>query len=192
MRPFLITGLPRSRTAWLAHLFTMPGVWCEHEPSGRFESLSDLGDYFKPKSGSGWRIGAADHGLGWWLAEILHRWEPRVLLVERPVEEVYAALRGLGLPAECMQYLLELKRREDLVRQHPNVLAVPFSKLDDHRTMQRAWFHLLPGVPFDESRFEYMRRFNIQLTDDWIKRCGKRAPGLYRECADSLKEKCHA
>lgn len=40
--PFFITGLPRSRTAWLANLFTWGDSFCYHDILGECGSLSEL------------------------------------------------------------------------------------------------------------------------------------------------------
>ncbi len=188
---FFITGLPRSRTAWLANLFTVQNSQCVHEPSHDFATLDDLGTWWESATPSA-RLGLSDHGMGWWLEEIIEAYQPRVLLIERPAAQAYAALRAMGMPDQVMEYLRELQRRQNLMRSHADVLCVPFHKLDDARTMERAWFHVLPGIPFDEGRFHYLKRFNIQLTESWLTKCAKANPPIYRECADFLKEKRHA
>lgn len=193
MQPFLITGLPRSRTAWMAHFFTVPGVWCEHEPSYHFTHLNDLEAFYARGAGHGMRVGASDHGLGWWLPEIIRKHGAKVLLIERDIHDVNADLIRLGLKDGALDYLRELRRRENLMRAHPNVLCVPYSKIDEPGRMERAWFHCLPGVPFDEARFQYMRRFNIQLTGDWINHLlARNKPSIFDQCAQYLKEHQHA
>ncbi len=41
-------------------------------------------------------------------------------------------------------------------------MTVNFNELDDEGTMRLAWFHLLPGIPFDAQRFNMLCGMNIQ------------------------------
>ena len=51
-KPFLVTGLPRSRTAWLSVFMSGAGSICYHEPIGGIREVSDIeaiykSDYYK-------------------------------------------------------------------------------------------------------------------------------------------------
>lgn len=194
MKSFLVTGLPRSRTAWLSVLLHDPAwhVSCEHEPSAHFRHLDDAVRYFSMGKETGWRVGAADHGLGWWAKELIEATDMRVLLVERPMPDVYASVCKMGLPPSVIDYLEELRDRENRVRSHPNVQCIPFDRLNDRGRVEAAWFHLLPGVPFDESRYRALSRLNIELSRETVAEILTRQPGIYRECAEFLKEQHHA
>ena len=51
MSNFLILGLPRSRTAWLANFMTSDGIQCSHEGLNGCKSLDEYKAKFKPNSG---------------------------------------------------------------------------------------------------------------------------------------------
>lgn len=83
--PFLITGLPRSRTAWFAAVCTGNGSVCYHEPQeDPITLLKTIGHE---------RIGISDSGAGMRLAEILQAVQPKVLIIDRPIDEVEASMR---------------------------------------------------------------------------------------------------
>lgn len=80
MTRFLVTGLPRSRTAWFAL-----ATGALHEP------ISQQGyAEFAPK----WRdgMGVSDAGAGMHLHAILSDLKPKTLIVERPCADVFASM----------------------------------------------------------------------------------------------------
>src|ERR1700676_5601924 len=94
--PFLITGLPRSRTAWLARVATIEG-WskCEHEPSIRLGSYDHLLAYWNAQPGP--YLGISDYHLSQILPNILKTVQSRTLIVGRDHDEVRTSLRRVGL-----------------------------------------------------------------------------------------------
>lgn len=42
-------------------------------------------------------------------------------------------------------------------------MRVPYHSLSDMRVMQKVFWHLTPGEPFDEGRFLAMKDVNIQV-----------------------------
>lgn len=86
MGRFWITGLPRSRTAWLSIAATTGNSICHHEPGyGDYETAAAL-----------WRglgkypsVGIADAGMGMIIDRILWDFSPKTLIIERPVSEVF-------------------------------------------------------------------------------------------------------
>lgn len=155
---FLITGLPRCRTAWLSVLCTIGGSMCYHEPMARMVDISDLeqiysSEYYK-------HIGVADSGLGFFLDWILKNMAPRTLIVERDPKEVTESLFKLGVARSNYSHLLLEKLQE--FRDHPLVMWVPFEALNTKRVVQRVFWHLLPGMAFDEERYEQLEKTKIE------------------------------
>lgn len=157
-KPFFITGLPRSRTAWLSVLMTTGNSICFHEPSRDFESLDDMEGKFKSESHQ--YVGISDSGLGFLIGGIVKRFNPRILIVERPIQEVEDSLNFIGLPAT--NYCELLKAELDAVHDMPTIMRVPFELLKDKNVIQRIFWHLTPGMPFDEERYNALTWMNIQ------------------------------
>ncbi len=158
-RPFFITGLPRSRTAWLSAYLSMGDTLCYHEPLKQITELDDLrGLLDSPYYDF---IGAADSGLGFHLDWVTEHLACPVLIVERPRAQVEASIQRMGLPATNYCELLEKELRR--FSGHTAVMRVPFEKLSDRRVMEKVFWHLMPGRDFDEVRFRQFCAYNIQV-----------------------------
>lgn len=140
---FFITGLPRSRTAWLAVVATTGAAICHHEPrSGDFASARDLW-----ASGDG--VGISDAGLGLHLSRILAEIGPRVLIVDRDPDAVLASFERfapdlVGEPAALRFRLAQLQAA--LAIEHPLIRRVSFDALHDQQTVADAmsWLGVAP------------------------------------------------
>jgi len=158
MRRFLITGLPRSRTAWLAVAATHGEVVCHHEPKNNLPSWDAIFDTVWSGGGC---VGISDHGLGFYLPEIIRRVAPRTLIVERPIAEVKASLARLGeRPTNLCDLLLEA-----LTYQHPLILRVRYSALANTAVVVACLRWLVPGAEIDAARIARLQGENIQA--DW-------------------------
>lgn len=155
--PFLITGLPRSRTAWLAVAATNDQSICFHEPTAWLDRWADV---FAGVWGAHWSryVGVSDSIMGFHLPEIIERCHPRILIIERDPVEVEASLRKLDiLPTNYCSLLTEALRHE-----HSSILRVRFQSLSDSRIVVRALRHLMPDAWISVERIEQLQRMNIQ------------------------------
>ena len=154
MHRFFITGLPRSRTAWMAAFMTAGNAVCLHEPRNWKAMWESDGAKF---------VGISDSGLGFQMQSIIDAYEPRILIIDRPIEEVEASLAALntGLPRTNFCEILH-KNLSKFNTGESNILRVPYHLLNDELTMQKIFWHLTPGECFDEGRFRAMRDVNIQ------------------------------
>ena len=158
-KPFLITGLPRSRTAWMSAFFCTGNIFCLHEPMSTLYDISEAGRLFTSDFHS--HVGVSDTAAGFFLPWIMENVNPPTVIIERDLADVEEDLRRVGIPVvNDMQTVLLKKLNE--YRHHPNVLWVGFDSLSDKRIMQKIWFHLVPGVPFDDERYEQLNDLNIQ------------------------------
>lgn len=163
---FFITGLPRSRTAWLSVLADgVPGALCVHEPTAWLSRWEDVGTIWGEPWLCGERehVGVADSCLGLHAAEVLKLHAPRTLIVDRPLEDVATSLARASLPVS-MTALQVLKRRLDAVRDHPLARVVDYARLNDVEEVCRALEFLLPGAVIDSSRAARLVGMNIQTS----------------------------
>ena len=174
-RQFLIAGLPRCRTAWLSVATTTAQSFCHHEPVpdlDRFEALQAL---WRPLIGHA--VGVSDSCLSLQLERILETVAPRVLLVERPIEDILASFRRYLDGTEQVfdyevgrEYLLELQAQIDRFRGHPMVRTMAFAALEDYAQVQEILTWLVPDTEFPDLRS--LMRMNIQVDRAY---CLKRA-----------------
>ena len=135
--PFLITGLPRSRTAWMAEIATDGDMACHHEPMTWLNRWDDIFTRIWGVADGPRYMGISDHLLGFYLPEIMARSMPRTLIIERPIGEVRVSLERLGQRAEpfCTMLLAAL------AYAHPLILRVAYGDLRDTATVARCLLH---------------------------------------------------
>lgn len=155
---FLITGLPRSRTAWMAAYFSNYPAICHHEPLKMLSEISEfpgsMHSEFYPY------VGASDSGAGFFLPWIMKNMNPPTVIIERDIDEVERSMALIGF--EIGKALDMLRERLLTFKNHPSVLWVPFDSLNDKRIIRRIHSHLLPCVPFDDVRYEIFSDLRIE------------------------------
>lgn len=163
--PYLITGLPRTRTAWMSIAASMgPASICFHEPmseSGSWRKAAELwqSETFK-------YIGIADSAFGFHLSEILHDIRPRTLVIERPQADVAASLGKLS--TRQTNYCDLLAARIEEFKSHLLVKTISFSALRDNETVLECLDWLMPGLYFDRAKIEQLQNMNITVDMDRV------------------------
>lgn len=170
MSAFLITGLPRSRTAWLAAVAnTVPGAICFHEPVMQYPSWQSCLSLWK--SSSRQFVGISDSGLGFHLDEILRDHAPRVLIVRRDPQQVVGAMGAIGMEeAFSRKFCHLLADRMRGFEGHPLVKTIAFEKLTEHQAVRSCLWHLMPGASIDGDKLAVMGRLNVQADMRSLKR----------------------
>lgn len=147
MTPFLIVGLPRSRTAWLAKFLSWEGRVCRHEPSLHWTSPDDLTRWAAGEEG-------ASDSMMTWLALDAKKLRPEMPLVviRRPRHEVLVSLAKLDYPkGEYLPFMLErVDRRLDRIEDEADCLSYRFDQLR-HAAICASMFHYCLGadMPLD-------------------------------------------
>jgi hypothetical protein len=168
-RSFLITGLPRTRTAWLSAMFTVGPVFCAHDLS--FSLMRDggvdaeeLADRIELLPGC--FHGSADAGTLLMLGDLRERLgNPPVLLVKRPLEHVLLSFcRVTQTTPEQSRLVLEaLQARALEAEKLPGVMTVRFDELDHEQVIRMAWRHLTCDLPFPLDHFQRMRSMRVEI-----------------------------
>lgn len=166
--PIFITGLPRSRTAWLSAFLTMPGAIVEHERQRQFRTVGEyLQSFGEPVIGDSSSLLPMIH------KEVAARFpsSPWVYVYRDADEALEAAVAACrpdleGYIRRGWPRLVELNQA---VGYLPNVLRVEHNLLDHASVMQDIMKHL--GLGWGPLRFELFRRLNVQAQqyepDDW-------------------------
>ncbi len=160
--PFIITGLPRSRTAWLAALCnTIPEAICYHEPLATLSKWQAVAGLLHD---SQYRYcGASDHGLGFQLKPLMDMLLPRVLIVARDRSDVEQSCHALYAGrAGTKRFLDVLERRIDMARDEPCVRVVGFADLQSPRTVYACLRHLMPESTICMAKVAEFLRLNVQ------------------------------
>lgn len=161
--PFLVLGLPRSRTAWLSR-FLSYGDWkCGHDELRHARSLDDASTWFSQPC-----IGSVETAAApWW--RLLDHVAPgaRVAVVRRPVSEVVdSIMRVMGDAmdrAALTTAMAYLDRKLDQIEARlPDVLSVNFHDLGDERVCALLFEHCLP-LRHDHAHWAALADENIQI-----------------------------
>lgn len=154
---FLVVGLPRSRTAWLAKFLTYGGVTCGHEELRHCRSLEDVDTWFSQPG-----VGSAETAAApWW------RLFPdcKVVVVRRPVSEVVGSLMaipGVTFDREALTRLMEYHDRKlDQIEARLDCLSVTFDDLNTEATCKAVFEHCLPYT-FDADHWRFWKDRNVQ------------------------------
>jgi hypothetical protein len=147
---FFVTGLPRSRTAWLAAFLSTGGVLCHHELMGHVHSVEEfIAEMERPLRGN------ADHGL-FLFPEFARRWpKAPVVVIHRDIENVQASLLAMGIDQRDM-----LEENLEFINSL-DAMHVLYDDIDDR--LREICRHV--RVPYDAHRAQLFRRLNIQTTN---------------------------
>jgi GNAT superfamily N-acetyltransferase len=149
--PFLILGLPRSRTAWLAHWLV-----CTHDIAIECDTVDDLLTHLATSRGS-CETGAVD---GW---RLIRRAIPGIAMVtvHRPAGAVIDRLRALGCDVEPSQ----IERRAELLAEasgSPNTFSIDHKDIADPECCRVLRRYCL-REPFDYEAWRIAIRTNVQV-----------------------------
>jgi len=141
---FVITGLPRTRSAWFSAYLSQGPVYCHHEATFHGSSMDVPFDY----------VGNSDSGYilcpEWAEAQGPHK----VVVIHRPVDEVEKSLASIG--QKDTRWLLE--------QMEPSLQALDALHVDFHDINKRIKdIHDYLGIPgYHPYRAALYSKMNIQ------------------------------
>jgi hypothetical protein len=171
--PFVVFGLPRSRTAWLAMFLSHGGWICHHDALLGFSSVADMRALLGAP-----RTGTVDTmlTLAW---PVIRRYFPRArfVVVKRPVAEVRESLARHDW--HFPEGLLEARAKElDAIASQPGTVAVSFDDLKGEAACRAVFEHCLQQ-PMDRDWYDGLRDVDIQVSLAERKALSiERTPGL--------------
>ena len=148
MIDFMVLGLPRSGTAWLANLLTTDDTFCWHEALWS-ASLKKL-DYLQYPG----RLGISETS-GFAHLEQLNAHPSRKIIIDRPLDEINKSLIALDLPI--------MQDEEAVLHSKLEGYRIKFSDIFDYDRMSMAYNYIL-GKKLNVYRFNMLVDMNIQNT----------------------------
>lgn len=145
---FIVLGLPRSGTTWLANLLTTDRSLCLHDPFAK--SLPET-----------WQAGTKLLGISCTGAYMMPGWLAQqdcpVAVIERDPVACDASLVAAGLPPTTERL------RESLACVDGSRWR--YSDLWHEASARELWAFLLPRLPFDVARYRLLRDMRIEPRD---------------------------
>lgn len=165
---YFITGLPRSRTAWLANWLTAPGTFCFHDATlidnSHVGALSVMAARRRARPYE--KVGDADSGLLFWSGQVRALLpEAPFILIERDPDACLASSLRLGFSKGLWGAILQAYWQ---TRRLPGVRIVSYDSLDDIDALDEL-YRLCTGLAMDRQRTELLQHLNVQemLNHDW-------------------------
>ncbi len=160
--PYMIFGMPRSRTTWFSAFMNLGLRTCHHELELKFESLSGFLDGIEGKGNSStlaWRV----------LPKILDRYPlMRFVWLHRDAENVSESTRQVGFPWFTDEYAENLISEAESAGAKKQ-LVVDVEELTIE-VLEEVWTHLAPHEKFPAEKAECFLRMNIQLSEPEFQR----------------------
>jgi hypothetical protein len=168
IKPFLIVGYPRSKTAWLSNYFTSNGIRCYHELSLDYKE-DQIGIILDDCHGN------SDSGLAFmsdWVIRQVNSGKMRILFVDRPKSEVLESLskayKEEGINVPNLEFIIELFNfnikniKLSVYGVCPDRMDVQYSEIFDN--IEQIHSFLTPQIPFCQARFEMMKYLKVTQT----------------------------
>ena len=158
-KPFLVFGLPRSRTAWLSH-FLAPSPGAVGHDTGI--DCKSIGDFIGQFYGRDRLAGTCETGAMMAWRVIKHRMpEAKLVVIQRPTADVAFSLGRCGL----FPGLLELEHRKtylEAISRLEGTKTLSFQQLERKDVCEHL-YEFCNGEQAPEGRWEYFADFNIQV-----------------------------
>ena len=152
MEPFFITGLPRSRTAWMAAFLTGDGVLCHHE---LMKFCKTKAEFYRSFDHPSLRIGNSDSGLMMTDFQNVFPDSPTVI-IERPLDDVLQSLHDIEILVP-REYLEDMQSKLSSLK----AMRVEFENLD--RQLPDVCDYI--GVPYNREKHDIFRSLVVVTVD---------------------------
>lgn len=155
-QPFFVTGMIRSRSAWLSNVFTTDSTLCFHDPSETVEQLMNQYPHY--------RVGVSSSYLVTNFRQLTDKYpEAPWLYIDREEQEAKRSLMkftdGKLFGKDVDRILKRHAVYAMMVKDHPKTLVVPFHEIDTR--LCEAWQHLLKE-PFQAVRAGILRELRVE------------------------------
>ena len=182
MNKFFITGLPRSRTAWLSTFFTGDNCFCYHEVIRISDSFDNAVE--KMLNRKEMYVGNSDSSLPFWMNKIDHVLiHSPIVIIERDIDEATNSLVNTFGKYDYTKIIdLTLEGIENIKKRY-NYITIDYNKLNEQACLEIIWDFCTPNIPFDKDKFEMLNTINISLHKDLYMR------SLFNEDDDGIKLK---
>lgn len=167
MKAFFILGLPRSRTAWLANLFTTDRTHCFHElfffnePGVILNLFEIIGKQYE-------YVGNSDPFPSGYMNVKQYFPNSPVVVIERSPEDSLASFTNfISLPSNAGSqkaiagmYVVCLKDL-DVIKEQQNAVTESFDDLNKQDAIERIWNHCIPTIGLDTLRLRLLQRLRV-------------------------------
>jgi len=150
---FLILGLPRSRTGWLANFLTYGDITCSHEGLNKCTTLPEYVSKFTLNSGD------SNTGLA------LFDFEPyfpdaKIIIIENSIDAAVSYSKKY-YQNDSTELMVKARKRLSEI----DGLHIPFDGINNN--LETIWDYV-SSYQFNEKRAEMLTTFDIQIRDPYL------------------------
>jgi hypothetical protein len=178
MNHFFITGLPRSRTCWLANLLTYGPAFCHHDALKAGCDVPTLVQTLAATPGDHRFLGDADSGLTFLAAELKQQFPAaKWVFIRHDAKQAEASYRRhfaacdpyLSPGADVTQIFAVLERQYTIAQQAVgSFLEMEFEELNNPAMVENVWRWCVPGEPFHRARGAMLQTFEMNIIPERI------------------------
>lgn len=163
---YFVTALPRSRTAWLANLFTHGDSFCHHQLVTKCDSVDDY--IGKLKADTHPIVGDCGNLVLACSNRLMEEFpDAHWMFVYRNSMDCVTSYNRLftgrvateGEFADRTQLMISTQSE----LPQPLGISLAYEELDSERMMKMAWTHLTGSVDWDSVRFKMLCDFNVTV-----------------------------
>lgn len=155
MKNFLILGLPRSRTAWLANFLTYKNSFCYHDLLAYCKDEQELKNKMNLFGYD--FIGTADTAGFLLPKHDLFKHAPKVI-IHRDSDDVIKSLENFLNASVSKKWIRYIDEQLNKVKG----LHVNYSEINNN--LEKIWHHCL-NVPYNHERAKLLSNFNVVIND---------------------------
>jgi hypothetical protein len=171
---FFITGLPRSRTAWLANLFTTGPIFCWHDALK--DSLGVRGLVEKDREarrtfGGVTLTGDADTGAVFFTSQLITAFTAaKWVFIHRAFEDCFRSFQKefagkLSYDVGQRSFAVAEDKLHEAIEIVPekNQILVDFDDLSNLETLRAVWNFCAPSQPFSLPRVDLLNTLRVNV-----------------------------
>lgn len=155
--PFIVLGLPRSRTKWLSTLLTFGKFTCHHDLPVSVKSFTEIKNILSKNNN-----GVVDTGLACGIWSILKEFpKSRIVVIRRNWADVQKSASNIGWEIE-ENYLRWQEDNLKTISLIPGVLTINFDELNNFDKCSELFLYCL-GQSLPDFWWEKLKDENIQI-----------------------------
>lgn len=166
MNTFYITGLPRSRTSWIANLLSTGHAICLHEPTRYARSVDAINRVVASAHDAGYaRVGICDSGLLLYLDLVPH--DAKLVILRRPVEDVIDSTSNL-YNFDTSSFIRHLSVGLGSLQDRQEHMVVDFSDLSQEDACRSVFEYCIPDQMWCSLRWKELHRLSVEPRSDLV------------------------
>lgn len=147
---FLVLGLPRSRTAWLANFLTYDGLHCSHEGIAKYTTLESYRDAFGENCGDSNTLLMSFDFMPYFQ-------DTKIVVIDNSITTAVAFGKE--------QFNIDLEQSLGIAKERLDSIAGLHVNFEDINTSLELIWSYITDKPFDAKRAEMLIELNVQVND---------------------------